>query len=256
MNFIISASTDVGVKKDTNQDSLSVKTINTVQGRMAFGIICDGMGGLDKGEVASAAVIYAFEKWIKQRLPLLCELGITEDAIKQEWTAVVTDMNKRIREYGEAQGVSLGTTVVSMLITQQRYYVLNVGDSRAYELTAGGIRQITKDQTLVAREIEQGRLTPQEALLDARRNVLLQCCGASEEVYPEFFFGDTAQDAVYMMCSDGFRHEITAEEIYDRLRPEALYDFEGMKANAEFLIALNKQRAEQDNISVLLVRTF
>lgn len=256
MNFIISASTDVGVKKDTNQDSLSVKTINTAQGRMAFGIVCDGMGGLDKGEVASAAVIRAFEKWITQRLPLLCELGISDDSIKQEWTAVVTGMNKRIREYGEAHGVSLGTTVVSMLITERRYYVLNIGDSRAYELTSGKISQITKDQTFVAREIEQGRLTPQEALQDARRNVLLQCCGASEEVYPEFFFGNTVQNAVYMMCSDGFRHEITPEEIYDKLQPEALYDFAGMKENAEFLIALNKQRAEQDNISVLLVRTF
>ena len=61
MNYIISANTDIGIVKSTNQDSLSVKVINTSIGKMAFAILCDGMGGLEKGEVASASVIRAFD---------------------------------------------------------------------------------------------------------------------------------------------------------------------------------------------------
>lgn len=255
MNFIISANTDIGLTKDTNQDSLSVKVINTSQGRMAFAILCDGMGGLAKGEVASAAVIRAFDNWIVTELPELCKTPIEDSVIRTQWEKIVTEQNNDIKAYGAKQGVKLGTTVVAMLITQNRYYVINVGDSRAYELTTD-IKQITQDQTFVAREVALGNMTEQEALMDSRRSVLLQCVGASDEVYPDFFFGDTHGNAVYMLCSDGFRHEIMPEEIYEKLQPGVLMDEYQMSQNSNYLIELNKQRKERDNISVALVRTF
>jgi serine/threonine protein phosphatase PrpC len=151
--------------------------------------------------------------------------------------------------------VRLGTTVVAMLLTQTRYYILNVGDSRAYELN-GGLRVMTADQTFVAREIALGHMTPEQAATDSRRSVLLQCVGASDEVYPDMYFGDVKPNTVYMLCSDGFRHEITPEEIYEKLQPGVLFDEYTMQQNTLSLIELNKQRQERDNISVVLVRTF
>lgn len=255
MNFIVSADTDIGIKKSTNQDSLSVKIINTNQGRMAFAILCDGMGGLAKGEVASATVIREFDKWVRTELPLLCDRPIEDSVIRSQWEKMIIDLNNRIKIYGARQGVHLGTTAVVMLLTQNRYYILNVGDSRAYELS-DTLKQITTDQTFVAREIALGHMTEEQAKVDERRNVLLQCVGASDEVYPEMFFGDVKQDAVYMLCSDGFRHEITPDEIYERLQPAYQRDPQSMSANATYLIELNKQRMENDNISVAMVRTF
>ena len=252
MNFIISANTDVGISKETNQDSLTSLVVNTPQGRMAFCVLCDGMGGLDKGEVASASVITAFRNWA---LNELCNQPLEDATIRSQWEAIIDQQNNVIKVYGARQGVRLGTTVVVMLLTQTRYYVLNVGDSRAYELTTG-IRQITNDQTFVAREVAQGHMTPEEAETDSRRSVLLQCVGASDEVYPDMFFGDVAHDAIYMLCSDGFRHEITAEEIYEKLQPGVLFDDYTMQQHSLSLIELNKQRQERDNISVSLVRTF
>lgn len=255
MNFIISASTDIGISKSTNQDSLSALVVNTLQGRMAFCILCDGMGGLEKGEVASAAVVQAFRDWVINELPLLCQAPLEDITIRSQWEAIIQQQNQIIKSYGARQGVKLGTTVVAMLLTQDRYYILNVGDSRAYELT-GELKQITNDQTFVAREIAMGRMTPEEAAKDSRRNVLLQCVGASDDVYPDMFFGKVATDAVYMLCSDGFRHEITAAEIYEKLQPGVLFDEFKMQQNTVSLIELNKQRQERDNISALLVRTF
>ncbi len=255
MNFIISANTDVGITKDTNQDSLTSMVINTPQGRMAFCVLCDGMGGLDKGEVASASVITAFRNWALNDLSQLCELPLEDATIRSQWEAIIDQQNNAIKAYGVRQGVRLGTTVVAMLLTQSRYYILNVGDSRAYELTTC-VRQITNDQTFVAREVAQGHMTPEEAETDSRRSVLLQCVGASDEVYPDMFFGDVAHNAIYMLCSDGFRHEITAEEIYEKLQPGVLFDDYTMQQNTISLIELNKQRQERDNISVSLVRTF
>lgn len=115
---------------------------------------------------------------------------------------------------------------------------------------------LTKDQTVVAREVELGHLTPEEAEKDSRRSVLLQCIGASDEVYPDMFFGDTKLNAVYMLCSDGFRHEITENEIYQYLNPNVMVDADGMKRNMDSLIDLNKQRQERDNISAVSIRTF
>ena len=103
---------------------------------------------------------------------------------------------------------------------------------------------------------QAGELTPEQAKTDVRRSVLLQCIGASEEVYPDMFFGDTKLNAVYMLCSDGFRHEISNEEIYNSLNPNVMVDAEGMKCNMQSLVELNKQRQERDNISVITVRTF
>ena len=255
MNYIVSAMTDVGTTKETNQDSLSVKVNNTNQGRMVFAILCDGMGGLEKGEVASASVIRAFDNWIQNDLPQLCNSAIEDALIREQWNAIITEQNKSIKAYGARQGVQLGTTAVVMLLTQSRYFILNVGDSRAYELS-DQVVQITNDQTFVAREVALGNMSEEEAKTDERRNVLLQCVGASDEVYPDMFFGDVKQNAVYMLCCDGFRHEITPAEIYEKLQPNVLLDENSMNQNARFLIDLNKQRQERDNISVALIRTF
>lgn len=255
MNFIISANTDIGISKTTNQDSLTVKRLTTPQGPMVFALLCDGMGGLEKGEVASATVVRAFDNWVNTELPRLCCAPLEDSVIRSQWESIITAQNQSIKTYGARQGVRLGTTVVAMLLTSTRYYVLNVGDSRAYELS-DTLHQITQDQTFVAREIALGNMTPEQAAQDSRRNVLLQCVGASDVVYPDMFFGDVRQNAVYMLCSDGFRHEITPEEIYQYLQPGVLFDHAGMERNAAYLIELNKQRQERDNISVVLVRTF
>jgi len=255
MNYIISANTDIGIVKSTNQDSLSVKVINTAIGRMSFAVLCDGMGGLAKGEVASASVIRAFDEWVFNELPTLCNVPLDGNVVKAQWEKILLDQNNTIKAYGARQGVKLGTTAVVMLLTDTQYFIMNVGDSRAYEI-ADVLGQLTNDQTFVAREVALGNMTPEQAEVDERRSVLLQCIGASEEVYPDFFVGETKQNATYMLCSDGFRHEITPDEIFAKFQPGVLLDDATMNQNTLDLIELNKQRNERDNISVVLVRTY
>lgn len=256
MNYVVAASTDIGNTKSTNQDSFGIKVLNTSIGKVVFAVLCDGMGGLAKGEVASATVVNAFYKWVDYRLPILCAQGaVTDAAIRNDWTQIATEYNEKIKQYGKNNGISLGTTITAILISEQRYCIINIGDTRAYEIT-DYVKVLTKDQTLVAREVELGMLTTEEAERDPRRSVLLQCIGASDSVEPDFFFGDTVQNAVYMLCSDGFRHEITENEIYQYLQPNVMLNADGMKANMDTLIEINKQRQERDNITVLSIRTF
>lgn len=255
MNFIVSAATDIGLTKSTNQDSYSVRVFSTKQGKVVLAVLCDGMGGLSKGEVASASLVNAFCKWADEKLPLLCENEIKDSDIRADWVGIATAYNEKLKAYAKSCGTNMGTTLTAMLLTGKRYYIMNVGDTRAYEIGAS-VRILTKDQTVVAREVELGHLTLEEAEKDSRRSVLLQCIGASDDVYPDMFFGESKLGAVYMLCSDGFRHEITEEEIHQYLNPNAMVDADGMKRNMDALIELNKQRQERDNISVVSIRTF
>lgn len=255
MEFIISASSDIGNVKSTNQDSLNVRVLETSGGKMVLAVLCDGMGGLQCGEVASASVVNAFCKWSEERLPAMATAGIKDEDISRDWTDIAVDMNNKIKAYGAQNGFKMGTTVTAMLITQDRYYIINVGDSRAYEISTAA-RPLTEDQTVVAMEVKNGLLTEEQAAVDPRRSVLLQCIGASDTVRPDIFFGQPVQNAVYMLCSDGFRHEITPEEIYSCFNADNMMSAEDMQKNELYLIGLNKQRSERDNISVITVRTF
>lgn len=258
MKFIIAADTDKGNAKQFNQDSLTVKTVRTISGDMVLAVMCDGMGGLAKGEMASASVVKKFEHWLMEELGRLCQDGeLNGQVVCARWNELVQKMNEKLKNYGASQGIRLGTTLTVLLLTQRDYFLMNVGDSRAYEISEReGIRQLTKDQTFVAREIELGHMTYEQGLKDERRNVLLQCIGASDQVYPDMFFGKTRMNAVYMLCSDGFRHEISADEIFQGLRPSAMLSEEEMRDNCRTLINIVMERGERDNISVIVIRTY
>ena len=256
MQFMISADSDMGIKKTTNQDSLLMKEYDTHIGNGVLAVLCDGMGGFEKGEVASATVVKAFEQWGNKQLTFISEQPQYEHILRQQWFSLAFDLNEKIMNYGRAHGIKLGTTVVAMLFTQNKYFLMNIGDSRAYEIGKNQVIQLTKDQTFVAREVELGHMTAEQAETDSRKSVLLQCVGASEQVYPDMFYGEVKQNTTYMLCSDGFRHVITQEEIYHMLAPEILTDAKTATENIRYLINLNMRRNEQDNITSAVVRTF
>ena len=255
MNYTIWASTDVGIRKKTNQDSISLQVAETPEGKCCFAVVCDGMGGLADGEVASGTVIHEFRRWFQEAFPvILAEGGDIQEAITTEWDVLCSRLNETIQADGKARGIRLGTTITTMLLYHGKYIVMNVGDTRAYEISAKGLRQITEDQTFVNREIKAGRMTPEEALVDDRRNVLLQCIGASPAVYPDMYFGEIKPETVYMLCVDGFRHEISTDELAYYFSPMLLHTVDDMKKSCDYLISENKRRLEQDNITVGLIR--
>lgn len=255
MNFLTSAVTDIGISKQTNQDSLLIKTANTKIGKVVFGVICDGMGGLAKGELASATVVKAFSQWFDTELPKLIEYDLQRDMLVNCLTKLIREQNQLILNYGKSVGINLGTTVCAILLTEDEYLCVNVGDSRCYEIS-DNFTLITKDQTLVQREIDYGILTLEQAKTDPRRSVLLQCVGGNENVNPDFYHGVNRINTTYLLCSDGFRHEITETEIHSKFHPNMLLSKENINTNAIELIELNKSRGETDNITTLIIRTY
>lgn len=252
MRFIATADTDIGISKDTNQDSVLIKHAKADGKEVLLAVVCDGMGGLAKGELASATVIRAFAKWFEEELPYELE-DVDMQVIGAKWSLLLKELNAQILEYSKENGIEgVGTTFSGILFIDEQYVIGHVGDSRVYHIGAS-LTQLTTDQTFVAREISRGTMTLEQAKTDKRRNLLLQCIGASKAVEPQIICGKTEKGA-YMLCSDGFRHEITEAEIYESLNPINLMNKDAMHNNAKYLIEQNKSREEKDNISVLLIK--
>lgn len=251
MHYTATADTDVGIKKQTNQDSILIKHGQYEKGEILLAVICDGMGGLKKGEVASATVVKKFSEWFDSELPFELK-NLDMNIIADKWSLLLKDLNLKIAEYGQQDGIRLGTTFTGVLFIDDQYLAVHVGDTRLYQLDSG-LKQLTTDHTFVAREIRRGNLTVEQAKKDKRRNMLLQCVGASERIEPEILTG-TVQQGAYMLCSDGFRHEISESEIYESLNPVNLINKEAMHNNVKYLIEQVKKRNEKDNISVVLVK--
>lgn len=254
MDFKTALWSDVGIRKNTNQDSALIETADTDCGKVCLAVVCDGMGGLALGEVASAVLISAFSEWFENRLPYLLKDGFKAGTLQNEWEELVCAENRRIAEHGDLKNVRLGTTLVALLIVNGYYYIMNVGDSRVYKIR-DRIIQMTRDQTYIQREMDEGRMTYEEAMVHPQRNVLLQCVGASDVILPEFLSGPCETETMYLICSDGFRHVISTEELFLHLKPELLHSEEEMQQAIRKLTDLNKERMEVDNITSVLVRT-
>lgn len=250
LSFI--AETDVGISRSTNQDSVLVKHASYNGKEVLMAIVCDGMGGLSKGELASATVIREFSKWFDEQLPYELEAPDMV-VIGGKWTVMLKNLNLRILEYAKKNNCNMGTTFSGILFAEDKNLIVHVGDTRVYRIDSK-MTQLTTDQTFIAREISRGTISPEKAKTDKRRNMLLQCVGASATVDPQVIIGDTEKGA-YLVCSDGFRHEVTEEEMFESLNPVNLMNKKMMHSNTRYLIETVKQRNERDNISAVLIKT-
>lgn len=252
MRFIATADSRIGAAKQNNQDSVIIKHAAYEGGEVLMAIVCDGMGGLSKGEVASASVIQRFSEWFDEDLPAdLTNLKMS--VIGGKWVSLLKDLNEKLLAHSKRQGISMGTTFSGILLVNDMLLVAHVGDSRVYQISSG-IVQLTNDQTFVAREVEFGAMSREQARTDSRRSLLLQCVGASEDgIEPQLLVGK-AVPGVYLLCSDGLYHELSEQEMYKTLHPARLDDKETMHETAGSLIDLVKKRNEQDDVSVVLVR--
>ncbi|MGN0004843.1 MAG: PP2C family protein-serine/threonine phosphatase [Candidatus Gastranaerophilaceae bacterium] len=254
MNYLAVAHTDIGLVKDKNQDSYCLMSAQTDIGEVLLAVICDGLGGLSKGELASKTVVEAFVEWFEQRLPIIIQNEFSMLKVAQSWNTLITKVNSDIFNYGVKNSCRIGTTVVATLFSNGQVLISNVGDSRCYSIR-NSIRQLTKDHTYIDREIREGRMTKEAAAKNVNKNMLLQCVGATNSVKPDFFELDTEGDRVFLLCSDGFRHLLKEEEMLGILKPVLLNDETSMKVNLIDLTDLNKQRGEKDNITTILIKT-
>lgn len=252
MRFDIAALTDIGTKKRANQDCIYASRYMTCCGEAVFAVLCDGMGGLAHGELASSVIVSALIEWADRCLTKMAVEAMTDRSIREQWTGLIQRLNREIREYGFMNGFRLGSTATVMLAFSGRYFIMNIGDSRTYEI-GGALRQITTDHTLAEDEVRRGNMTPEQAMESPIASVLTRCVGIEPSVSPDMFFGAVEPGSVYVLCSDGFRRRLGAEEIRNVFARFPGYDQEEMDGALRRTIGLIKSRGETDNISVIAI---
>ena len=252
VGYIVCCNSDIGIEKKVNQDAIAFKQIKTLEGEVVFAILCDGMGGFSQGEIASTTVVMAYLDWFENIF--LKNIGqMNKDRICVDWELLMQKLNNVLFEYANSNGIKIGTTLTILLLWNNERYIYNVGDGRVYELT-NQIVQITKDHSWVAGEVEEGRMTPEQANFDSRKNRILKCIGGAAKTSGDFFAGKVVPESVYLMCCDGVRNKVFDEELHYFFHPTCMNDSQSMENNIKYIFELNKLREEKDNMSMIVIK--
>ena len=140
--------TDKGATRPSNQDSFCARISNFGRETIAMLAVCDGVGGLQSGELASTGAVRCFEEWFEQQLPEIVQNGLTADVVFFSWHRMLETLHTALCSYSGKTGIQLGTTVSALLLTRDDLYQVQVGDSRIYLDDGLGLVQLSKDQTL------------------------------------------------------------------------------------------------------------
>lgn len=252
MNYTINASTNVGIARENNQDSVIVQLARNGGHSFLLAAVCDGMGGLSGGEVASATVVFALKSWFNNQCSTIDE-NTSIETLSNSCTEMLANLNEHLKAYEMQHRILMGTTLSCMIALDEVYSIIHIGDSRIYRIDRT-VSQLTTDHTVVAEAVSAGLMTPEEAAVSSERNKLSQCIGASKRYEPEVIYGIAKKGDVFLICSDGFRHRLTEEELLCRFSAKALKNETIIRQACEDAILCVMERKEKDNISVAVIK--
>lgn len=235
--ILYSAGTDVGLRREENQDSYGIVSGPTWK----LFIVADGMGGVQGGAVASRLVISTVEKNLKNAPNLTLE----------DVVAAIDEANAIIYQKGQSDEklIGMGTTFVAFLYLGSELFVINVGDSRGYLIRNRQCQVLTEDHTLVQELLRSGAITPDQAAHHPVSHMLTRSIGPTEsvdvDVY-QFEDGPYANDK-FLLCSDGLHNLVSEIELAEIVSKKSTDDA------AQILIDLANERGGTDNITVIIV---
>lgn len=248
-HFCSSVCCEQGDVREYNQDC--TLALSGEVGGYAAGLymVADGCGGLAHGEKISRLLADSFTVIWREALPsLLAMPKLTSEDILRALSNWLRQINAVAYAFGRQTESKVGSTLTLLLLLNDAYYILNVGDSRAYLCRNGNLQRLTEDQSLLADMLHNREITPEEARRSERRNVLTMCIGYFEQLQSFCASGKIKRDDIFLLCSDGFYGALSAEKLRSHL-PAAVA--ENSAADLRGLIPLGRAH---DNVSVLLVQ--
>ena len=252
MVFEFAGATDVGRKRDHNEDALLVLPEHAVA------VVCDGMGGHEAGEVASGIGVETVKKFFEIVNDPDATWPFRYDREKDEGTNLLSVAaqwaNQRIREAGNGSASAagkrgMGTTFVGCLVREKKAWFGWVGDSRGYLWRRGELHATTSDHSLLNELIKTGRLSEEEIANFQHKNVITRALGMADQTEVEVSAWDLEPGDVCLVCCDGLTGMVTDERIAEILTQEP----ELQKA-AQQLIDEANANGGVDNITVGMVR--
>lgn len=240
---LLGGTTDVGLVRPLNEDNWGWRKLSA---RARMYVVADGMGGHDAGEVASDIAVKTWCKVAREREAVgNLSLDELEKMVGESFQAA----NNAIKDEAESKGTDMGTTLVGALVVDNKHgFVANVGDSRAYLWRAQTLHQVSKDHSLVAKMVERGRISEDQARNHPHSNILLRTVGTERDVEVDVFRVDLQSGDRLIMCSDGLWGEVEDRDIENILNSYA----DPRLASRELIRAAH-QGGGKDNVTVVIV---
>lgn len=252
MRYAACSATDIGNSRSVNQDAVSIKIKKNSGKECYLAVVCDGVGGLSQGEYASRCMRARLENWFLFEYPQIAGDAEADRIIPERLRKMIEMQNRLLYNYGQEQGIRCATTVSALLLDRGRYYAAHVGDSRIYRID-GKIEQITEDQTLNAWKIRRKLITEAEAAEEPGKNIITQSVGADKGIEILLYQGKAEGEMSFLVCSDGFYHYITREELLESFWKKDYRNSEELGEELKQLISRLKKRGERDNISAAVI---
>ena len=232
------AATDVGQRRQGNEDRYALAPA------LGLFLVADGMGGHTAGQVASELAAEATVRAVEA-------LQGASSTLSERLRAAITSANRSIFQtaQGQPEFAGMGTTVVAILSDDRRAALAHVGDSRAYLIRAGRIRQLTDDHSIVGELLRRQEISESAAREHPHRHVLTRALGVRETVEPDLAEITPQEGDLFVLCSDGLTAHVENHEIC-----KVVSDLEDLQESCDELIDLANQRGGEDNITVVIAR--
>ena len=240
---------DVGKVREHNEDALIAMSLEFQQdeGRQSLGLfaVADGMGGHEQGENASSiAARTVGDELLRQLIAPAVRGDANAIPLTDVMRAAVLTAHDEIRK----QYPGAGTTLTVAAVLDQMLAIGHVGDSRAYLFHDDKLEQVTHDHSLVARLVEIGQSTPEQAAVDPRRNYLLRALGQDDPLEVDFQFQTFAPGSKLLICCDGLWGQVEPQAI-----EQQLCENDDPQAICRNLVRLANEAGGPDNISAVCV---
>ena len=253
IHLTVYGQTDVGLVRATNEDAFVIADLTggslfvdpkvtrfEVGKRGVLLAVSDGMGGHQAGEVASALVVESLLRSMAEG----CDAGSCDELMEK----AAAQANREVWEASHVAGREhMGATLTAVFVHDKTAHIAEVGDSRAYLVRAGHVRQVTRDQSYVQFLLDSGGLTPEQAKRSELRNVILQAMGLKPDVKVALGRLELRQHDCFVLCSDGLTNKVKDDELREVILTSPRLD-----AACVRLIDLAKSRGGEDNITVIL----
>lgn len=235
--------TDPGMVRKQNQDAYHIVKLDKTS---VLAIVCDGMGGAKSGNVASSLAVDVFVQEVQRRWVPGTDWDKADQILRSAVKLANFTVYDQAKQFVEFDG--MGTTMVAALIRGQKVTVVNVGDSRAYGITEGGIRQLTKDHSLVQLMVDRGEIRPEMAKSYPGKNLITRAIGTEPVVLCDMFRQEFQRGDFLLLCSDGLSNMMDDQEILF----EVVHGVNKSRC-CQRLLDITKTRGAPDNVTSILI---
>jgi protein phosphatase len=243
MAIMSSGSTDIGMKRSTNQDSICLYP------KKSFFAVADGMGGHNGGDIASQMSVKLLPEFIDSS-----DIENPQELLSKS----IEHVNRAIYDHGQEHEdlKGMGTTVTAVMVSGSDMYIANVGDSRTYLINKNKLYQVSRDHSLVQEKLNIGIYDREQAKADPQKNVLIRTVGFEPNVEVDTYKYKIQKNDIFLLCSDGLHGKVSDEDIIHLVNNYLPSPTEAAQSDLDDLVTELIRQANanggQDNISVII----